>query len=186
MGRYAHDCALIRDGDRRVVMAIMTDGAGGFEAVSRTGAALYAALGERPGHSDRGARAPAGPRALISLSPASTPSPGSSDAVSRSPSTLMPVNGSSANSSAPSRSTWSARPASCSAGGDAQARLDHAPEEHAQAARRAGGDEGEGAGDAARLGELDDDAVVELGHGVQLVDGEHGLVGEERYGRALA
>jgi beta-lactamase class A len=45
VGRYAHDCALIRDGERRVIMAIMTDGAGGFEAVSRTGAALYEALG---------------------------------------------------------------------------------------------------------------------------------------------
>ncbi len=46
VGRYAHDCALIREGERRVVMAIMTDGAGGFEAVSRAGAALYAALGQ--------------------------------------------------------------------------------------------------------------------------------------------
>ena len=46
VGRYAHDCALIREGDRRVVMAIMTDEAGGFEAVARTGAALYAALGK--------------------------------------------------------------------------------------------------------------------------------------------
>ncbi len=46
VGRYAHDCALIREGDRRVVMAIMTDAAGGFEAVARTGAALYAALGK--------------------------------------------------------------------------------------------------------------------------------------------
>jgi hypothetical protein len=27
-------------------MAIMTDGAGGFEAVARTGAALYEALGQ--------------------------------------------------------------------------------------------------------------------------------------------
>src|SRR5450756_299456 len=45
-GRYAHDCALIGEGDRRVIMAIMTDGAGGFEAVSRTGAALYEALGQ--------------------------------------------------------------------------------------------------------------------------------------------
>jgi beta-lactamase class A len=45
VGRYAHDCALVREGDRRVVMAIMTDGAGGFEAVSRTGAALYETLG---------------------------------------------------------------------------------------------------------------------------------------------
>ncbi len=46
VGRYAHDCALIGEGDRQVVMAVMTDGAGGFEAVSRTGAALYAALGQ--------------------------------------------------------------------------------------------------------------------------------------------
>jgi len=45
-GRFAHDCTLIGEGDRRVVMAIMTDGAGGFEAVSRTGAALYNALGQ--------------------------------------------------------------------------------------------------------------------------------------------
>jgi beta-lactamase class A len=44
-GRYVHDCALIGEGERRVVMAIMTDGDGGFEAVSRTGAALYEALG---------------------------------------------------------------------------------------------------------------------------------------------
>lgn len=44
VGCYAHDCALIREGDRRVVMAIMTDGADGFEVVSRTGAALYEAL----------------------------------------------------------------------------------------------------------------------------------------------
>ncbi len=45
VGHYAHDCALVREGKRRVIMAIMTDGAGGFEAVSRTGAALYEALG---------------------------------------------------------------------------------------------------------------------------------------------
>ena len=45
-GRYAHDCALIREGERRVVMAVMTDGAGGFEAVSRTGVALFEALGQ--------------------------------------------------------------------------------------------------------------------------------------------
>ena len=43
-GRYAHDCALIREDERRVVIAIMTDGAGGFEAVSRTGSALYEVL----------------------------------------------------------------------------------------------------------------------------------------------
>ena len=46
VGRHAHDCARIAEGERRVVMAIMTDGAGGFEAVSRTGAALYEALGQ--------------------------------------------------------------------------------------------------------------------------------------------
>jgi beta-lactamase class A len=45
-GRYAHDCTLITEGERRVVIAIMTDGAGGFEAVSRTGAELYEALGK--------------------------------------------------------------------------------------------------------------------------------------------
>jgi len=42
--RHAHDCALIREGDRRIVMAVMTRDAGGFEPVSRTGAALYRAL----------------------------------------------------------------------------------------------------------------------------------------------
>ena len=46
VGRYAHDCALVREGERRAIIVVMTDGAGGFEAVSRTGAALYAALGE--------------------------------------------------------------------------------------------------------------------------------------------
>jgi len=44
VGRYAHDCALVREGDRRAIVVVMTDGAGGFEAVSRTGAALYAEL----------------------------------------------------------------------------------------------------------------------------------------------
>jgi beta-lactamase class A len=44
--RYSHDCALIEEGQRRVVMAVMTDGVGGFEAVARTGAALFAALGQ--------------------------------------------------------------------------------------------------------------------------------------------
>ncbi len=46
VGRYAHDCALVRKGDRRAIVVVMTDGAGGFEAVSRTGAAVYAALTE--------------------------------------------------------------------------------------------------------------------------------------------
>lgn len=45
-GRFVHDCCLVREGDRRVVIAVMTDGAGGYETVSRLGAALYAALGE--------------------------------------------------------------------------------------------------------------------------------------------
>jgi hypothetical protein len=44
-GRYAHDCALVRSGDRRVVLVVMTHDSGGFETVARTGAALYAALG---------------------------------------------------------------------------------------------------------------------------------------------
>ena len=46
VGHHAHDCALVREGDRRVVLALMTDGAGGLETVSRTGAALYEALRE--------------------------------------------------------------------------------------------------------------------------------------------
>ena len=44
-GRYAHDCALVREGERRAIVVVMTEGGGGFETVSRTGAALYAALG---------------------------------------------------------------------------------------------------------------------------------------------
>lgn len=44
-GRYAHDCALVRSGDRRVVLVVMTRDSGGFETVARTGAALYATLG---------------------------------------------------------------------------------------------------------------------------------------------
>lgn len=43
-GRYTHDCGLLREGERRVVMAVMTDGGEGYEAVSRLGAALYEAL----------------------------------------------------------------------------------------------------------------------------------------------
>jgi beta-lactamase class A len=45
-GRYAHDCALVTIGDRRVVLVVMTRDAGGFEAVARTASALFAALGE--------------------------------------------------------------------------------------------------------------------------------------------
>ncbi len=47
--RYAHDCALVRIGDRRAVLVVMTRDSGGFETVARTGAALYAALGGSPG-----------------------------------------------------------------------------------------------------------------------------------------
>jgi beta-lactamase class A len=41
---YVHDFALVREGDRRVVMAIMTEAGGGYETVARTAAALYEAL----------------------------------------------------------------------------------------------------------------------------------------------
>lgn len=44
LGRHAHDCALVRERDRRAVVVVMGEDAGGFEAVSRTGAALYGAL----------------------------------------------------------------------------------------------------------------------------------------------
>jgi beta-lactamase class A len=44
VSRFAHDCALIRAGDRRTVIVVMTEDAGGFETVSRTGAALYGAI----------------------------------------------------------------------------------------------------------------------------------------------
>ena len=47
-GRHAHDCALVRTGDRRAVLVVMTRDSGGFETVARTGAALYGALGEAP------------------------------------------------------------------------------------------------------------------------------------------
>jgi beta-lactamase class A len=53
VGRFAHDCALLRTGEHRAVLVVMTRDSGGFEAVARTGAALYAALGEapaQPGH----------------------------------------------------------------------------------------------------------------------------------------
>jgi beta-lactamase class A len=46
VGRYAHDCALVRQGDRRAIVVVMTERSGGFETVARTGAALYAALGQ--------------------------------------------------------------------------------------------------------------------------------------------
>lgn len=47
-GRFAHDCALVRRGDRQSVLVVMTRDSGGFEVVARTGAALYSALGDRP------------------------------------------------------------------------------------------------------------------------------------------
>jgi beta-lactamase class A len=46
VSRYAHDCALVHAGDRRSVLVVMTRDSGGFETVARTGAALYAALGD--------------------------------------------------------------------------------------------------------------------------------------------
>jgi beta-lactamase class A len=45
-GRFAHDCALITADGRRAVIVVMTRDSGGIETVARTGAALYAALGE--------------------------------------------------------------------------------------------------------------------------------------------
>ncbi len=57
VGRYAHDCALVRTGDRRAVLVVMTRDSGGFETVARTGAALYAALGEAPAPHRRGSDA---------------------------------------------------------------------------------------------------------------------------------
>jgi beta-lactamase class A len=47
-GRFAHDCALVRRDGRDTVVVVMTRDSGGFETVARTGAALYAALDERP------------------------------------------------------------------------------------------------------------------------------------------
>jgi beta-lactamase class A len=54
VGRFAHDCALVTTGDRRVVLVVMTRDSGGFETVARTGAALYAALGRAPGSHEAG------------------------------------------------------------------------------------------------------------------------------------
>ncbi len=45
-GRFAHDCALVRKDGRDAVVVVMTSDSGGYEAVARTGAALYTALGE--------------------------------------------------------------------------------------------------------------------------------------------
>jgi beta-lactamase class A len=44
VSRFAHDCALVRAGDRRTVIVVMTRDSGGFETVARTGAALFKAL----------------------------------------------------------------------------------------------------------------------------------------------
>ena len=43
-GQYAHDCCLVGHGSRLVALSILTDGHEGYEAVSRLGAALFAAL----------------------------------------------------------------------------------------------------------------------------------------------
>jgi beta-lactamase class A len=45
-GRFAHDCALVRKDGRDAVVVVMTSDTGGYEAVARTGAALYTALRE--------------------------------------------------------------------------------------------------------------------------------------------
>ena len=45
-GRYTHDCGLVRQGERRVVLAIMTDSAGGYESISRLSAALLQELAQ--------------------------------------------------------------------------------------------------------------------------------------------
>ncbi len=46
IGRMTHDCGLLREGAGRMVVAVMSDGGGGFEAVARLGSALHAALRE--------------------------------------------------------------------------------------------------------------------------------------------
>jgi len=46
VSRFAHDCALVRAESRRTVIVVMTEDAGGFETVARTGAALYEAVGQ--------------------------------------------------------------------------------------------------------------------------------------------
>jgi beta-lactamase class A len=43
-GRYAHDFGLVRAGHVRAAVVVLTEDAGGFEAVARTGAALFGAL----------------------------------------------------------------------------------------------------------------------------------------------
>ncbi len=42
--RHAHDCCLVRQGERRVIVVVMTEDAGGYETVSRMGAALFDVL----------------------------------------------------------------------------------------------------------------------------------------------
>ena len=70
-----------------------------------------------------------------------------------------PGQGSWASSRLPSRSTWSQRLARRRAGGDPEARLDHAAEHHAEPERTRRVGHAHGLADAARLGELDVDAV---------------------------
>lgn len=43
-GRFAHDCGILRDGTSTVVVALLTDDGGGYETISRLGAALYSAV----------------------------------------------------------------------------------------------------------------------------------------------
>jgi beta-lactamase class A len=43
---YAHDFGLVCDGGMRAAVVVLSEDAGGFEAVARTGAALFGALGD--------------------------------------------------------------------------------------------------------------------------------------------
>jgi len=46
-GRYCHEAALVRQADEAVVVVVMSDAGEGYEAVARTGLALYEALHTR-------------------------------------------------------------------------------------------------------------------------------------------
>jgi beta-lactamase class A len=43
-GRFVHDCGILRDDASTVLVAVLTEDAGGYETISRLGAALYDAL----------------------------------------------------------------------------------------------------------------------------------------------
>ena len=48
-GRYAHDFGLVCGGGARAAVVVLSEDAGGFEAVARTGAALFGALSDAAG-----------------------------------------------------------------------------------------------------------------------------------------